>query len=171
MSNDSRIGPRYALLAPGWLKWVVVIPAGFIPVGFVAVSVVFLVKGNLLGLAPLPLAAFIAWRSWPSFRAFRDPAASYVELTEEGLVVSPLFSIAGPLSVPYSEIESVQVAINCGWSLFQYPYPLTGSHIDVRLVRVRLIVGYRSFRWARMLHLNVGEPERFLSELSARTGR
>jgi hypothetical protein len=123
-----------------------------------------------LGLALLPIAAYFGWITRSAFRAFRDPAASYVELTEEGLVVRPLFSIAGPLSVPYSEIESVQVAINCGWSLFQYPYPLTGPHIDVRLTRVRLIVGYRSFRGAKM-HLNVGEPERFLSELSARTGR
>jgi hypothetical protein len=171
MSDDSRISPRYALLVPGWLKWFGASLAAFILGVLLVTSVAVLIKGSLWGLALLPMAAYFGWITRKAFWVFRDPAASYVELTDDGLIVRPLFTLGGPLNVRYTEIESLRLAGDCGWSFLQYPYPLTVPHIDVRLARLRLIVGYRSFRWAKMLHLNVGEPERFLAELSARTGR
>lgn len=169
MSNDARISPRYALLVPDWLKWLGASLAALILGVLLAAAVALLVEGSLWGLVPLPIAAYFGWIVWPAFRVFRDRTASYVELTEDCLVVRPLITLGGPLRVSYSEITSANLAASCGWSLLQYPYGLTASHIDVRLARLRPIIGYRSFRWAKMLHLNVDEPERFLAELGERT--
>lgn len=157
---------RYVLLVPGWLKWFGACGAAFILGVLLVTSAALLVEGRLWGLVPLPIAAYFAWITRTTFRVFSDPTASYVELTDDRLIVRPLFTLGGPLNVPYTEIETLRLAGDCGWSFLQYPYALTGSHIDVRLTRLKLIIGYRSFRWARMLHLNVGEPERLLSELN-----
>ena len=171
MSDDSPIGPRYALLVPGWLKWFGGIFLAFMLGVYVVVSVVILAEGNLWGLLPLLIATYVGWVSLPAFRGFYDPPAGYIELADDRLIVRPVFSLGGPLNVPYPEIESVRISGDCGWSLLQYPYASPGAHIDVRLTRMRLIIG-RSFRLAKTLHLKVAEPEAILSELNARrTGR
>jgi hypothetical protein len=172
MSNDARISPRYALLVADWHKWVGVAPLLFLLAVFAATSFFLLVfKESLWGLGPIGYAIALVWLTWPAFRILRDPLTSYVELTGGFLVVMPVATLMTPVSVAYSEVESVRLAGGCGWSLLQYPYPVYGAHVDVVLTRAKLIVGNRGVRRPKVLHLKVGEPERFLSELSARTGR
>jgi hypothetical protein len=169
IDNDSRISPRYTLLVPGWIKWFVGVCVMVVLVFTTGVSVIVLIDGQITGLVTLAVAGVVLSFSWGLLRAFRDPKASYVELTEDGLLVSPIGLLSPGLAVRFGEIYSVHDTPGCLRPLFHYPYPAPGPHIDVELKGARWITGGRAFRRVKLVHLKLDEPERFLSEITPRT--
>jgi hypothetical protein len=170
--------PRFALntaqLLPMWL--VVLFDTLLVLLAGVFIAGLWVhpgyVGGVILTLAMIALLHLMV-------RGFRDPALNFVRLGDDAFEVSVFwgFRVLGGFSslsrtIPYSSVESVEENPKHRFSylLGYWPITTTRPHVDITLRSARFLGwGYgRAFPWARVIHLELVEPQRFVLELRER---